>query len=364
MKRPPADSETAGHGAETPRTSFCLLEAPDDRDSALSSILATGEQHQQLHSHARLRPPHHAVPPVSYLTPPPVRMPTIGSISTARDDSLRLHRHHHSLSLPLQAGDAQVELFPLDSSVFANPDNVTPSLQTSMILGESVLVGQDGALNSLHPANKSRRGHRHGDRRRPRPSAASLDTSVLDGVSAGGYDPRVSLSCEDDTIRRAHSDTSTHESRGNVRMTRSTGTHSLGASSSDMVTLSFHRRHLTGLSQSAWCWCSKRPEEAVIPSMSVSEFASSLWSRLNSSWDSYFLYFTLVLALASIPIAVAISAYLDSARHITIHSRCNFAFRATDSYNISTSALAAVFIPFTNNVVMLFVSLWIGIFHI
>ncbi|GLD94199.1 hypothetical protein PINS_up002810 [Pythium insidiosum] len=147
MKRPPPPPEEAAdsHGAETPRTSFCLLEAPDDRDSALSSILATNgdshqyhQQQQQQAAASRHRSHHHhhqaTAPPVSYLTPPPMRLPTIGSMSTGRDDSFRLHRHRHSLSLPLQGDDADIELFPLDSSVFANPDNVTPSLQTSMIL--------------------------------------------------------------------------------------------------------------------------------------------------------------------------------------------------------------------------------------
>ncbi|TMW56005.1 hypothetical protein Poli38472_008653 [Pythium oligandrum] len=326
--------------ATSPRTSFCLLEA-DDRDSAVSGS---------------------TLPTPSHMPPTPDRVTTLRSNRTQANgstppqqssrrgmlqpiftalSSVSSIRSSSSFVTPppplLDDGENEElqELFRMDGSVFVNPDNIAPSLETSLFLGESQIVGQNGTLASLH------RGKRRALQR--------LGSSSRSGNGLAATSP---IPDRSDTSHPTVAESPVDLSNAAYSETGDASIH--GARHS--VFLQHRWRSLC----CCWSW-SRRPSLASKPLLTPWGFLHSVYSRMHTNWDSCFLYFGLIFAILSIPLAILAAVLLKSSDNVSYHSRCRLVSRGTGTYEISTAALATVTIPVGNHIVQLIISLWIAI---
>lgn len=341
----------------SPRTSFCLLEAAgEDRDSATSSLhpahspqtTTPREPHSYHHrfTPTSSRSTSHDAPPVPSLHKTSNR--AVPSNSTVPVAPLLEGADADNASVADSADfEAMNRLFRLDSSVYANPDNITPSLQTSIIMGESQIVGQNGALASLYPGKRRQR--------RATDAIARQDSTTTPLPTIRDQFPSVHHHTGDTFTTSMGADDSPMDLSVANR-----GSDDLSACSHS---LDYDNHTKTWWRRICCCSCGAATQPTYKESMTLPEFMHSLWARAHADWDSYLLFFTLALAVISIPVAVGIAALLNASNEVAFKVRCQFRIPKDElvQAGVSTALIASVLIPAMNHIVLFFVSLWIAI---
>jgi hypothetical protein len=278
----------------------------------------------------------------------PPLMDADGSVAVAEDNGV------HDVDL-----DSMRALFRVDASVFANPDNIAPSLQTSIIMGESQIVGANGILGSLYPG---KRRQRRATDAITLEAAAGLHSIQSSHQSLPSLQDHYGIHRQQQLLRTADTAASGHgDGPHALDVDRFTG------GSDDMSGRETSVSDTKPISYWPWlCCCWPRHPPTPVESresMTLTQFTKSLWQRLHMTWDSYFLFFTLALAICSIPLATSLAVALKTANSVALRARCEFR-EGNDKLRqreISTAMLASIIIPMMNHIVLLFVSLWIAI---
>lgn len=349
-------------GEESPATSFILLEG---RDSLLSAgaTPAAGVASPATLDGGRGIPPN--VPVGASAAPR-------GGIFHGGSSRLLYALHRRNAAPTNNASDLEAaadahyeqrpredsisDLFPMNVSVFTNPENIMPSRQDSILIDtdshQQQLALQQQNANTLVPAGSQFLG------------ASAASTATIGSSSLGSYFAYPStgsiLHAVYEQSNKGNGGTgNANGSRepsfeGDFAFQDASGVaHSTATSRASASAGGYDKDDLgLGGGRKRRLCASVRWEPRA--------WLISLWDRLTNNWDSIFQMCTLGLAICSVPVAAAIAWALDSGSHFRFSTRCELS-GASRADRASTAYIAAVLIPMMNYAVLLVVSLWVGI---
>lgn len=254
--------------------------------------------------------------------------------------------------------DSISDLFPMNMSVFTNPENIMPSRQDSILIDtdsqQQQLSLQQQAANTLVPAGSQFLAG-------SMTSTATIGSSSLSGLFAYPSTGSILHAVYEQTNKGNGTATNTNGSRepsfeGDYAFQDGPGiAHSTATSRASGSAMGYDKDDL-GLGGG------RKRRLCAAPSLRWEPRAwlASLWERLTNNWDSIFQMLTLGMAICSVPIAAAIAWALDSGSHLRFSTRCELS-GASRADRLSTAYISAVLIPTMNYAVLLVVSLWVGI---
>lgn len=301
----PKEEEEAS-GASSPQTSFVFLEEHEDERSHDGSVFAQASASSQQQLNYQLN------------------ANTTNNQKSVRDGSARgflfgaLGRHHEShdaSDLDVEPPMSLQELFPVNASVFTNPQNIMPSVHDAIVIDDLAAEAPPTEFVSVVPGTGSLRRDML-----VRQQSLGFDQSIAE-VSESFYPG----SANGDTLARSM----TESLRNSGLFTGST----------------------TGTTKLRSCTCKWTPRAWIV----------SFWTRGTDSWDSYFLMLTLVLSLLGILVAFVIAIVVSDSDGYSYRTRCVVRVKDTEPTLATTASIASVLLPMVNHAVLLIVSLWIGI---
>lgn len=323
----------AGEGEGSPTTSFILLEGRESLPDAPSPSLSAEVDAAPRRAGSRL------LNALARRAPPTAdeAMTTVMEM----DANARQRPREDSIS----------DLFPLNVSVFTNPENIMPSRQDSILIDTDSQQQEPGAqplgANVLLPAGAQ---FLNGSQSTATIGSASLNSSALFAYPSTG------------SILHA-----VYEQTGKGTATNTNGSrepsfegehvfqdiaNSIATSRASASGTAYDKDEV-GLAGRKRCWCGTTHT-------SPRQWLASLWERLTNDWDTIFQMATLAVSICSVPIAVTIAWALNSSEDLRFGTRCRLS--ATSHVDSpSVPYLAAVLIPMMNYTVLLVVSLWVGI---
>jgi hypothetical protein len=252
--------------------------------------------------------------------------------------------------------DSISDLFPMNASVFTNPENIMPSRQDSILIDtdshQQQLTPQQQNANTLVPAGSQFLGASAA-------STATIGSNSLSGYFAYPSTGSILQAVYEQSNKGNGATGNTNGSRepsfeGDFAFQDASGVaHSTATSRASASAGGYDKDDLgLGGGRKRRLCASVRWEPRA--------WLISLWERLTNNWDSIFQMCTLGLAICSVPIAAAIAWALDSGSHFRFSTRCELS-RANSASRVSTAYIAAVLIPMMNYAVLLVVSLWVGV---
>lgn len=286
----------------SPQTSFCFLEEHGEERSHDGSVFAQASASSQ-HLNHQFNANQKSV------RDGPTRGFLFGALG-------RHHESHESSDLDVEPPMSLQELFPVNASVFTNPQNIMPSMHDAIVIDDLAAEAPPTEFVSVVPGTGSLRRDML-----VRQQSLGFDQSIAE-VSESFYPG----SANGDTLARS--------------MTESLRNSGLFTGSTTGTT-----------AQRRSCTCKWTPRAWIV----------SFWTRGTDSWDSYFLMLTLVLSLLGILVAFVIAAIISGADGYSYRTHCVVRVKDTEPTIATTASIASVLLPMVNHAVLLVVSLWIGI---